>query len=630
VARWPVSIQIAQGIVLSVKQQAVVVGLEANGLGLVRSLGRAGVPVLGLTAHPKLPTARSRFCQAVTAPDERSEAIVDRLVEIGRQHDGPRPLFLSMERTVAIVSRHRERLTPYYLLNLPDDALLRQLNDKATFSRIAAGHGLLVPRTATADSSAGLREAALQLGFPVIVKPFEKGGGFDTHFKARALRFDNIPELERRFSGYYWRQPLLVQQFIDGPDSDLYFCLTYFDRDSVPKAHFTGRKLRIWPRGSGNTASARPAAAPEVTAATLAMLRSVGFRGLGSIEFKRDRASGQFFVIEPTIGRTDYQSEVAPCNGVNLPYAAYLDLLGQAVPPMQCTAEPVLWVDRASDMRSAAAAIQAGELDMAAYQASLAGKKVYTIYARDDLKPYLVERMKAVIMRVNLALLWLLDAFPGLYTHFLRVMPPDRRWPPLGIVDCLKRNVLPPRSFVDYFTRDPERTVPAEPRIIVAPADGVVRDVFERSGRKVIDISMNFYDIHVQRVPIDGTVLSVEESGRRVERGSEDERRYFFDPWEYETDYLFPVQKVVRLDTVIGEVVVRQISSIWARRIETFVKPGERVVAGQRLGNIFLGSTVVLELPLAVDVVVAAQIKGRSRRREDRPIKGGETIVARY
>ena len=119
-------------------------------------------------------------------------------------------------------------------------------------------------------------------------------------------------------------------------------------------------------------------------------------------------------------------------------------------------------------------------------------------------------------------------------------------------------------------------------------------------------------------------------SGRRVERGSEDERRYFVDPWAYETDYLFPVQKVVRIGTEIGEVIVRQISSIWARRIETFVKPGERVRAGQRLGHIFLGSTVVLELPQAAEVVVQAQIKGRPRRRSDEPIKGGETIVARY
>ncbi len=85
----------------------------------------------------------------------------------------------------------------------------------------------------------------------------------------------------------------------------------------------------------------------------------------------------------------------------------------------------------------------------------------------------------------------------------------------------------------------------------------------------------------------------------------------------------------MRIDTVIGEVVVRQISSIWARRIATFVKPGEAVVAGQRLGHNLFGSTVVLELTLAA-VVVTPQLQNRRRKRSDEPIKGGETIVARY
>ena len=564
------------------------------------------------------------------APDERSEAIVERLVEIGSRQDGPLPLFLTMERTVAIVSEHRERLTPFYRFNLPPDPLLRQLNDKTSFARIAAELGLLVPRTESVDCLPSLKAAVRQVGFPLIVKPLEKGGRFDAYFKSRALRCDDAQDLERRFAEFPWSQALLVQQLIDGPDSDIYFCLAYFDGGGEPRAHFTGRKVRIWPRGSGNTACARPASVPEVTESTLGLFRAVGFRGLGSLEFKRDRASGDYYVIEPTIGRTDYQSEVAPANGTNIPYAAYLDLLGLPVPEMQPRVKPVLWVDRVNDTRSACAAIAAGELDAVAYKASLAGPKVYTLYASDDPAPYLVERYKALLMRVKRVLMRMLDAFPGLYRFFDRAVPPDLRWPPTEITDSLKRHELPRKSFVDYFTRDPDRTVPNEPRIIVSPADGVVRNVLERNGRRVIDITMNFYDVHVQRVPMDGIVLSVEETGRRVEPDSDDERRYFVDPWEYEKDYLFPVQKVVRLDTEIGEVVVRQISSIWARRIATFVKPGERVAAGQRLGHILFGSTVVLELPLAARVVVDAQLKGRPRKRSDQPIKGGETIVARY
>lgn len=612
------------------KREAVVLGLETNGLGVVRALGRSGAPVLGLSSDPGMPTARSRFCRVQRVPDERIEAVVEGLVELGRRQDAPRPLFFTMELSVAIASRHQERLHPYYLFHLPEPALLARLNDKAQFARIAEGLGLRVPRTALAAGPESLLEAAHRVGFPLIVKPLDKGGRFDAHFKARALCCDRERDLLERFTAFPWGQDLLVQQFIAGADSDIWFCLAYFGGNGEPCAHFTGRKLRVWPPATGNTASAFPAAAPEVTEATLALFRAVGMRGLASLEFKRDPVGGGFYVIEPTIGRTDYQSGVAPANGVNIPYAAYLDLLGQPVPKWSPSPVPVLWVDRLNDARSAAAAIAAGRATAADIRRSLAGPKVYALRAADDPWPYVVERYKAVLLRVKRLLLWLLDRIPGLYVFFIKVIPPDLRWPPEEIMDSLKRHREPRRSFVGYFTRDPERRVPNAPRIIVSPADGVVRNVFERDGRRVIDISMNFYDVHVQRVPIDGVVRSVEESGRRVEVGSEDERRYFVDPWEYERDYLFPVQAVVRIDSAIGEVVVRQISSIWARRIATFVKPGERVVMGQRLGHILFGSTVVLELPSSAQVVVEPLLKHRRRLRRDEPIKGGETIVARY
>jgi D-aspartate ligase len=613
-----------------VNREAVVLGLETNGLGVVRALGRAGVAVLGLSSDPGIPTARSRYCRVLRVPDERTPAVVDRLVELGRIEEAPRPLFLTMELSVAIASRHRERLAPYYLFNLPEPEQLAQLNDKARFARIAGGLGLHVPRTEPADGADALLAAARRVGFPLIVKPLEKNGRFDAVFKARALCFDDEHDLIARFAGFPWGQGLLVQQFIAGADRDIWFCLAYCDRHGEPRAHFTGRKLRVWPPATGNTASALPAAAPEVTEATLALFRAVGMRGLASLEFKREPLSGDFYVIEPTIGRTDYQSGVAPANGVNIPHAAYLDLLGRPVPVMSPSPVPVLWVDRVNDARAAAAAVTAGRATADDIRRSLPGPKVYALRAADDPWPYAVDRYKAVLLRVKRLLLWLLDRMPGLYVFFTKVIPPDLRWPPQEIMDSLKRHEEPRRSFVAYFTRDPQRRVPREPRIIVSPADGVVRNVLERGGRRVIDISMNFYDVHVQRVPIDGVIQSVEESGRRVEAGSEDERRYFVDPWEYERDYLFPVQVVVRIDSAIGEVVVRQISSIWARRIATFVKPGDRVVMGQRLGHILFGSTAVLELPLTAEVVVEPLLKTRRRQRGDQPVKGGETIVARY
>lgn len=79
-----------------------------------------------------------------------------------------------------------------------------------------------------------------------------------------------------------------------------------------------------------------------------------------------------------------------------------------------------------------------------------------------------------------------------------------------------------------------------------------------------------------------------------------------------------PVQKRVVLAARVGEVAVRLITSLAARRIEAWVKPEDAVGRGQRIGRILLGSTVVLELPPQLPLRV--QIGER--------VRAGETIVA--
>jgi len=79
-----------------------------------------------------------------------------------------------------------------------------------------------------------------------------------------------------------------------------------------------------------------------------------------------------------------------------------------------------------------------------------------------------------------------------------------------------------------------------------------------------------------------------------------------------------PVQKRVVIETDSGQVAVRLITSIAARRIEAWVQEGDQIERGHRIGRILLGSTVVLELPAATKLLV---------RQGDR-VWAGQTAVA--
>ena len=168
------------------------------------------------------------------------------------------------------------------------------------------------------------------------------------------------------------------------------------------------------------------------------------------------------------------------------------------------------------------------------------------------------------------------------------------------------------QRFLAWFNRDPDRIVPQENRIIVSPADGILEHVLNKGDYIHLIIEMRYTDIHVQRLPISGKLLSIDGGGEKLQDG--------FRVMDYQLDKMMPFQKITTFDTEIGVVKVHQITSFFAKRITVFLKEGQEYRIGERLGNVLAGSTVVLELPAHVKIVV----------KKNDELLAGETIVARY
>ena len=152
--------------------------------------------------------------------------------------------------------------------------------------------------------------------------------------------------------------------------------------------------------------------------------------------------------------------------------------------------------------------------------------------------------------------------------------------------------------WVAAFFRDPVRTTPVHPRLVVSPADGLVtqikrvpappelRPILGEGEFTRVSIFMSVFDVHINRTPIAGTVRKVAYvPGKFVnadlDKASEDNERQHF---------------VVEAPdgTQIG---FTQIAGLVARRILSFVAEGDRVTAGERIGLIRFGSRVDVFLP---------------------------------
>jgi phosphatidylserine decarboxylase len=153
--------------------------------------------------------------------------------------------------------------------------------------------------------------------------------------------------------------------------------------------------------------------------------------------------------------------------------------------------------------------------------------------------------------------------------------------------------------FITFFFRNPERRGPDEERAVLAPADGVViylGNAFEEHlGEEMLKISifMSVFNVHVNRVPATGKVLDT-----FYVRGKFLDVRHERATFENE-------QCGMIVETAQGwKMVVVQVAGLIARRIVTYVRPGDAVHRGDRYGLIRFGSRLDVYLPASVDVAV--------------------------
>jgi len=335
---------------------AMVVGAGINGLGVARSLARARVPVWLLDSDARKPEMQTRAARSLQIRGLHGEALVESLEQLGKgRFAGLRPvLLLTQEESVKTISRHRERLTPFYRFSLPHNDIVDALLHKYGFQHLAELHDAPIPKLVRVTTPADLSELE-HLRYPAVVKPGERHAGYSRQFK-KAYRVGSVAETRDLVRSILAVMPdVVVQEWIAGPDSNIHFCLQYLDRESRAVASFTGRKIRSWPPEVGGTASctAAPEVHAELSAITARFFRETGVTGMAGMEYKRDSHTGAMRMVEPTIGRTDFETEVATLNGVNLPFAAYCSELGLPTPPTATTRSPAVWRVRPEDTQSA-------------------------------------------------------------------------------------------------------------------------------------------------------------------------------------------------------------------------------------------------------------------------------------
>jgi len=303
------------------------------------------------------------------------------------------------------ISAHRAELGEFFEIALPEPDVVMLLMDKIRFQAFAEERGWPLPLTWLANSLAELDALRGEITYPCILKPAIKNNEFRQHSPRKAFKIFSAQQLADTYAIVAaWEPEVIVQEWIEGGDDHIAFGLGYWSSTSEPLAIFPGRKLRQWPPECGNTALSEPAPvewSAGIARLTSEIFASVGYRGLGSIEYKvasRDR----LVIMEPTVGRTNYQNEVAVLNGVNLPAIAYFDGIGMTSEVERLVAgakrehRSTKLIDVPADYRSARAYMRESKLTWGGWLRSRRGRKRDMLFRYDDPMPSIIAASRSI------------------------------------------------------------------------------------------------------------------------------------------------------------------------------------------------------------------------------------------
>jgi predicted ATP-grasp superfamily ATP-dependent carboligase len=323
------------------QQPCVVLGLETQiGLAVVRELGRAGVPVIGIAHKPEAIGLRSRYLQrGIVVPQPRSAELLERLRSLGREL-GPASLLAISEVNLSWLDQHRHELGDLRPA-LPAREQLQWVLDKSRTLAAAREVGIAVPES----HEPGSLDEALALGerlhFPVVLK------WADPNAVAPRLREHGLALLKTEFvldaSGWEAAarryaavgQWPIVQAYCPGVGLGQFF----FMHQGQAVRRFQHLRVAEWPPEGGysSVCDAVPLSRhAELQAASVRLLQRIGWEGVAMVEYRWDAATDQAVLMEIN-GRFWGSFPLAVHGGAGFALLAHAAALGLPLPTM---AEP--------------------------------------------------------------------------------------------------------------------------------------------------------------------------------------------------------------------------------------------------------------------------------------------------
>ncbi len=388
---------------LTFSQSAVVLGAEVNGIAVIRSLGRLGVPCGLVHATPRADFAHnSKYlaCSEVI-PGDADDAAVDAAIRRISAKVGGEPVVVipTTDRFSQFLSRNRDSLGLHFVVCNPDGGLCDTFLDKWKTAELCRKHGILIPLTACPQTAAELADVAAGMTYPVIVKPRYT---FATGFPGKNAVFQDANGLTAFLVDGSLLGRCVVQQIVRSGDGDILVTATYSSAARQVQAIYSGRKLRQYLPDYGATCFGISECNSALEAATRRFLDDIGYRGFAALEFARSRDDGKAYFLELNT-RTYYHNQLFADAGIDLTQVAFLDAIGHdfrsALSPLE-QRDGLIWLDFRRDFLSMRIKRRQGRITLTSWLLSILKARSFAYWSPRDPHPFVAAclwRMKELV-----------------------------------------------------------------------------------------------------------------------------------------------------------------------------------------------------------------------------------------
>ncbi|HEX8183685.1 MAG TPA: carboxylate--amine ligase [Blastocatellia bacterium] len=322
---------------------ALVFNCHITGLAVARSLGRRGVPVVGLDRDRNGYGLHSRYTTVAARcpyPLDDERAFIDLLMEIGSTLRKKAVLFPCLDEWVFAVARHARELEEFFHLPFSGLETIERILDKNLLYRKCEERGIPIPRTYYVGQQRP-EQIASDIGFPCIVKPALQRE-FTNEFGEKVFRANNREEF-LRLCERAAHHPLLAQEIVGAGIDSFYSLCSYIGRDRTDKGVFVGRKLEQYPPNFGTACLVDSRYVEEIVERGVDILKQFDYQGISEVEFIYDERDRDFKLLD--INTRVWKWIGLPIRaGVDLPWLAYADAVEGSVEPSGRQQDGIRWV----------------------------------------------------------------------------------------------------------------------------------------------------------------------------------------------------------------------------------------------------------------------------------------------